>query len=178
MAAEEELQEPEAPEQPPEAAPPSPMETQAERSASIPDEDRDDIPLPDAEESEPMVFAAQPPQKEPISAWRKLLAVLLTVPLLPLTMLALALSLAVCAIPMASGAGLGACGVYLIAFGIVVMDFLPDILMLVGAGLASAAVALVLVWFGLWLLILGIRCILNILRAIYRGVLRGGASNV
>ncbi len=39
--------------------------------------------------------------------------------------------------------------------GIVVMGYLPDILMLIGAGLAGAAVALVLVWFDLWLLILG-----------------------
>jgi hypothetical protein len=35
------------------------------------------------------------------------------------------------------------------------MGYLPDILMLIGAGLAGAAVALVLVWFDLWLLILG-----------------------
>jgi hypothetical protein len=178
MAAEEELQEPDAPEPPPEAAPLPAEEPQAGSAASVPDMDQDDIPLPDTEEMEPMIVTAQPPRKEPISAWRKILAILLTVPLLPLTMLALAVSLVVCAVPLASGAGLGACGVYLIAFGIVVMGYLPDILMLIGAGLAGAAVALVLVWFGLWLLILGIRCILNVLRAIYRGVLRGGASNV
>jgi hypothetical protein len=62
---------------------------------------------------EPMIVTAQPPRKEPISAWRKILAILLTVALLPLTMLALAVSLVVCAVPLASGAGLGSCGVYL-----------------------------------------------------------------
>jgi hypothetical protein len=74
--------------------------------------------------------------------------------------------------------GLGACGVYLIAYGIVVLGYIPDILMLIGAGLAGAAIALVLIWFGLWILILGIRLILNILRSVYRGMLRGGASHV
>lgn len=177
LASEEELLEPDVPGPPPTAAPPPPEEAPAVRAAPVPEADPDDIPLPDTAQTEAMVFAAEPPRREPISAWRKLLAVLLTVPLLPLTMVALAVSLVVCAIPLASGAGLGACGVYLIAFGIVVMGFLPDILMLVGAGLAGAAVALVLVWFGLWLLILGIRCILNVLRAIYGGVLRGGASH-
>jgi hypothetical protein len=71
---------------------------------------------------------------------------------------------------------MGAGGVYLVAFGLMVLSYVPDILMLLGVGLAALAVALILVWLGLWLLILGAGLIFRGLGSAYRGILRGGEA--
>jgi hypothetical protein len=124
----------------------------------------------------PAAPPAEKPAKPPVPAGRKVLAAAVSIPLIPLTLAALALAVSVGAIFLAPGVALGAGGVYFIAFGLVVLSYFPDILMLLGAGLASLAIALLLAWLGLWLLILGAGLVFRILGAVYRGILRGGEA--
>ncbi len=104
---------------------------------------------------------------------RRFLAVLFTVIALPLTLIALVLALCVFLIPGGPGAAAGAAGVYLGVFSIGQLQFLPDILLLVGAGLICLALALILLWAGLCLLLLGVRLIFRLLQRSYSRILYG-----
>jgi hypothetical protein len=132
--------------------------------------------IEEMEEDLPAAPPTEEPQKTPVPAGRKVLAVLVSIPLIPLSLAVLALAILVGAVFLAPGVALGASGVYFIAFGLVVLSYIPDILMLLGAGLAALAVALLLVWLGLWLLILGAGLVFRTVGSAYRGILRGGEA--
>ncbi len=134
------------------------------------------MPIEEMKQDLPAEAAAPAPQKTPVPAGRRALAVLASIPLIPLALAALALAFLVGAVFLAPGAAMGAGGVYLVAFGLMVLSYVPDILMLLGVGLAALAVALILVWLGLWLLILGAGLIFRGLGSAYRGILRGGEA--
>ena len=114
------------------------------------------------------------PAREPIPTGRKALAALVTIPVLLLSLVALAVMLAVAALPLLPGVGLGAVGGYLVAFGVVVVSYVPDTLLLAGMGLAAIGVALLLARLGVWLLITPMRLAIGLLRRLYRRILRGG----
>lgn len=146
-----------------------------ELPAEPPAEEAPEVPAAPPEEA-PIETAA--PEKASAGAGRVFGAVLVTVPMVALGAVGFAVSLALGALALALGAacGVGAayCGGYV--FGSTI-TFVPDLLLLGGAMLLCAGLALLFLWLGIWLAVQGIALTVRLIGSVYRSILgKGGKS--
>ena len=127
-----------------------------------------------AEEAESAADASAEPEKEYVKVgWKAFLYFLIPglVPGLPVFLVLFALSLVFLAVGVAAVAF--AVGVFMSAF--VGFNVVADMLLLIGAGASIFAVAMVLLWFGIWFLT---RVCFGWVRLIHRGGVRSSRKEV
>ena len=136
---------------------------QPEESVSgFSDEDEEE-----AEEEEESNRSASP------GAGRVFAAILVTVPFIALWIVGFALFLALGAAVMAAGFAACAAGVYFAGYVLSGMiTFLPDMLLTAGGALGCFALALLLIWTGLWIAAGGCVCVVRLTRGAYRSILK------
>lgn len=127
----------------------------------------------DEAESEPEETASDAP-----GAGRVAGAVALTPIMIATGVLGVVVTVALAAVAVLSGLGLGAASVYLALYAVNSMSFLPDILLVGGIAIVSLALCIFFLWLGIWLLVSGIALTIRSISAVYGKVLRkGGADN-
>ena len=106
-------------------------------------------------------------------AGRILAAVLVTVPFIALWIVGFAFFLALGAAVMAVGFASCAAGVYFAGYVLSgLITYLPDMLLVTGAALGCFALALLLIWTGLWIAAGGCVCVVRLTRGAYRSILK------
>jgi len=105
-------------------------------------------------------------------AGRVIAAVLVTIPMLILWVLGFGVSLVLGLAVITAAAGIALAGGYLAGYVFSgVMTFLPDLLLVGGGALVCFALALLLLWLGLWIMLGGCILTVKISASAYRGIL-------
>lgn len=105
-------------------------------------------------------------------AGRVIGAILVTIPLILLWALGFGISLALGLAVIAAAAALALAGGYLGGYVFSgVMTFLPDLLLVGGGALVCFALALLLLWLGLWIMLGGCILTVKLSASVYRGIL-------
>ncbi len=105
-------------------------------------------------------------------AGRIFASVLVTFPMLPVWILCFGIFLLLGVAVLAAGVGFGAAAIYLMSYvfsGVIV--YTPDLILLGGGAVVAAALALLLIWMGLWIMIGGFGLIFRMTGSIYGGIL-------
>lgn len=106
---------------------------------------------------------------------RVLGAVLVTIPMLVLWIAGFAVSIVLGAVFLAAGAAAALLGGYLASYALSgTLTYMPDLLLVAGGALICFALALLLLWLGLWVLFGGIVRTVKISASVYRKILRKG----
>ena len=132
-------------------------------SAEQKEDDCDAAEIPEIEEGN---------EGEKAGAGRVTLAVVLSPLIVILALLGIALTLAVSVIGLVPGAAFGVGSVYFIGYAVLGMSYIPDMLMVLGVGVACFGAAILLLWFGIWILLEGISLVIRLISRIYNGILR------
>ncbi|MBR6209454.1 MAG: hypothetical protein IKQ69_10690 [Oscillospiraceae bacterium] len=105
-------------------------------------------------------------------AGRIFASVLVTFPMLPVWILCFGIFLLLGVAALAAGVGFGAAAIYLMSYvfsGVIV--YTPDLILLGGGAVVASALALLLIWMGLWIMIGGFGLIFRMTGSIYGGIL-------
>ena len=140
-------------------------------------EEKLEIPTGEPEKAAPEELPAEPVPTEEADrgpgAGRVLGAILVTIPLLVWWVLGFGLSIIIGAALAAAAVGVGLLGGYLTGYVFSgAISFTPDLLLVIGAALVCFAVALILLWLGLWILFGGIASTIRSSARVYRGILK------
>lgn len=112
------------------------------------------------------------------STGRTVLAVLLSPFILVLALACFALSLAVSALGFGPALLLVVATAYCAMYGFSEISYMPDRLLIFGAGLVFLSFGILFLWLGIYLLVKGIVLTVRLTARVYRGILyKGGYSN-